>query len=410
MTSAITLNNLWEELAAPSAAAFLKALRIRGIQAREADVREFVSSKSERQVLAPAPKFSGKVTAFYENDRWAADLINYTNRPVTKDNKTYTQVLFVQDLFTRFTYTVPMTTVTETPAEFLTILKKAKPRQLDTDRGVEFKSNAFAEVCRRYKIMHQLKDTQDVNGLARMDNAIGQIKKITRRLQEIKGGNWLTHIEKATIAFNKTPHGALGVAPDDLPPSVELEQVQRAADAVEHNMKEIDKRKAKLEKLGGFRILKDKQRGLRRRIDASIWSKRIYIVTSFPHPATVTDEEGNRYKTKRVLAVPLDSSEQAAAPDTIKDKLRPYAIEMRQLVEKKDRNYADLLKEIRPGLEAALRAAGLSSTDFTDMFKGLITRDKRTISATPNKRWTALKVKDKKFKTIKALQPTDLTK
>jgi len=70
MTSAITLNNLWEELAAPSATAFLKALRIRGIQAREADVREFVSSKSERQVLAPAPKFSGKITAFYENDRW----------------------------------------------------------------------------------------------------------------------------------------------------------------------------------------------------------------------------------------------------------------------------------------------------------------------------------------------------
>jgi len=202
MTSAITLNNLWEELAAPSAAAFLKALRIRGIQAREADVREFVSSKSERQVLAPAPKFSGKVTAFHENDRWAADLINYTNRPVTKDNKTYTQVLFVQDLFTRFTYTVPMTTVTETPTAFLTILKKAKPRQLDTDRGVEFKSNAFANVCRRYNIMHQLKDTQDVNGLARMDNAIGQLKKSIRRLQEIKGGDWLSHLELATSAFN----------------------------------------------------------------------------------------------------------------------------------------------------------------------------------------------------------------
>ena len=79
---------------------------------------------------------------------------------------------------------------------------------------------------------------------------------------------------------------------------------------------------------------------------------------------------------------------------------------MRQLVEKKDRNYADLLKEIRPGLEAALRAAGMSSTDFTEMFKGLITRDKRTIAAAPTKRWTALR---KKFKSIKAFQPTDLT-
>ena len=51
-----------------------------------------------------------------------------------------------------------------------------------------------------------------------MDNAIGQIKKITRRPQEINGGNWLAHIEKATIAFDKTPHGALDVTPEDLPP------------------------------------------------------------------------------------------------------------------------------------------------------------------------------------------------
>jgi len=69
-------------------------------------------------------------------------------------------------------------------------------------------------------------------------------------------------------------------------------------------------------------------------------------------------------------------------------------------------NYADPLKEIRPGLEAALRAAGMSSTDFTDMFKGLITRDKRTISAAATKRWTTLK---KKFKSVKSFQPLDPT-
>jgi len=411
MTTADTLNNLWEELAAPSAPAFLKALRARGIQAREADVREFVSSKSERQVLAPAPKFTGKINAFYENDRWAADLINYTNRPAIRDGKSYTQVLFVQDLFTRFSYTVPMTSVTETPKAFRTILKKEVPRQLDTDRGVEFKSSAFADMCKQYRILHRLKDTQDVNGLARMDNTIGQIKKITRRLQEIKGGDWLTHLEKATSAFNKTPHGALDAAPEKLPPNVVLEQINKAAKGVEHNMKEIDKRKAKLEKLGGFRILKDKQRGLRRRIDASVWTKRVFVVSGFPHPASVLDEEGDKHKTKRVLAVPLDSSAQAAAPDTIKDKLRPYATEMKQLVDKKPMFYADLIKNIKPGLEAILRAAGMSSTDFTDMFSGLITRNKRTISATVRKRWTALKTKaiEPKFKTLKPLPPVDLT-
>ena len=71
-----TFSKLWEELAAPSSTAFLKALRARGIKARESDVREFVASKSERQVLQAGVKFTGNIVAHYENDRWSADLIN----------------------------------------------------------------------------------------------------------------------------------------------------------------------------------------------------------------------------------------------------------------------------------------------------------------------------------------------
>jgi hypothetical protein len=102
MSGAETLSQLWEELAAPSATAFLKALRARGISARDSDVRELVSSKSERQVLLPGVKFTGRIVAYYENDRWSADLINYTSRPATRDGTTYAHVLIVQDMFARF--------------------------------------------------------------------------------------------------------------------------------------------------------------------------------------------------------------------------------------------------------------------------------------------------------------------
>ena len=68
MTTAETLSQLWEELAAPSSTAFLKVLTARGISARESDVREFVGSKSERQVLQAGVKFTGKIVAHYEND------------------------------------------------------------------------------------------------------------------------------------------------------------------------------------------------------------------------------------------------------------------------------------------------------------------------------------------------------
>jgi len=287
MATADIMSKIWRELAAPSAPVFTRALRARGIAVRASDVREFISSKSERQILAPGPKFTGKITAFYRKDRWNADLINYTSRPVTREGITYAHVLFVQDLFTRFIYAKPMTTVTETAETFRKLLKKVKPpRQLDTDKGVEFRSNAFAEVCENHKILHKLKDAQDVNGLARMDNAMGRLKVITRKLQEEYGGDWLTHLKEATKVFNRTYHGATTAAPKKLQPNVVLEQHMTAGEGVKHNMKEIDSRRAKLEKLGGFRIAKDKTRGLKRRIDESNWSKRIYVVTSFhiQHP------------------------------------------------------------------------------------------------------------------------------
>ena len=141
-------------------------------------------------------------------------------------------------------------------------------------------------------------------------------------------------------------------------------------------MTEIIKRKEKLQKLGGFRILKDKTGGLRRRVDASIWSKRVHIVTSFPREATVTNEDGETSKTKGVLAVTIDSSAVAEAPSTVSDNLRGYAVKPDTFP-----NAAKVLRREKPGLEAALRAAGLTTTAFLDMFKDLFTRNKRTITA-----------------------------
>jgi len=217
-----------------------------------------------------------------------------------------------------------------------------------------------------------------------MDNGIQQLKKAIRRLQEMKAGDWLTHLEHATSAFNKTPHGSIDAAPNNLPASVTLEQSNQAAVIAQHNSDQIDKRKEILQKKGGFRVLKDKKRGLRRRADESTWSKKVHIVASFPHPATVQDSEGQTFKTKRVLAVPLDSSAQAAAPTTIADNLRRYAVALREIVLERPDTFASAARTLRiqkPGLEAALRSASLTTTACMDMFTDLLSRSGRTISA-----------------------------
>ena len=148
MTTAETLSQLWEELAAPSATAFLKALRARWISAREADVREFGSSKSQRQIIQTGVKSTGKIVAHYPDDRWAADVINYTSRPAERNKKKFAHALIVQDMFSRYLWTAEMSSVPDTTATSTKILESTdrRPRMLTTDKGPEFVANSFEEV------------------------------------------------------------------------------------------------------------------------------------------------------------------------------------------------------------------------------------------------------------------------
>jgi len=166
-TDANQLSKLWEDLAAPSAKVFLQALRARGIQARASDVRKFIASKSERQVLQPGNRFTGKIAAFYQNDRWAADIISYVSRPVVQGGKEYKYILIVQDMFSRYLWTAPLVSVANTTDAFERIAKSVAPRALVVDRGVEFRAAKFQAVCTKYDILLEYKATQDGNGQPR---------------------------------------------------------------------------------------------------------------------------------------------------------------------------------------------------------------------------------------------------
>ena len=103
-----------------------------------------------------------------------------------------------------------------------------------------------------------------------------------------------------------------------------------------------------------------------------------------PREATVTNEDGETFKTKRVLAVPIDSSAVAEAPSTVSDNLRRYAVKLQEIVRGRSDTFSNAAKTLRmekPGLEAALRAAGMTNTAFSDMFNDLFTGNKRTITA-----------------------------
>ena len=71
---------MYKELSYPSAAKFKAALTKRGIDVPDAFVRQIVSEQGSRQLYAPPPKFTGKVTAQHVDDRWAGDVIDFQSK------------------------------------------------------------------------------------------------------------------------------------------------------------------------------------------------------------------------------------------------------------------------------------------------------------------------------------------
>ena len=91
--------DLHDELGRPSATKFQLALKRRlGFNVSVEDVQRIVGLPSERQVLAPPPKFEGKCFSLGIDDKWVADVM------VLPAESTVTHVLVVQDVF----FTVPL--------------------------------------------------------------------------------------------------------------------------------------------------------------------------------------------------------------------------------------------------------------------------------------------------------------
>jgi hypothetical protein len=148
------LQTLYESLAYASALKLRRAVQLRE-RARAArrprpadyepwsislkDARAFVAKQGQRQILAKPQPFDGKIVADLEDERWAADLIQYTSQPAQVGEKRFQYVLVAQDIFTRYVWT--RTLVTAKAAEvrdaFKDIVQKSgrKPRELNTPQA-----------------------------------------------------------------------------------------------------------------------------------------------------------------------------------------------------------------------------------------------------------------------------------
>ena len=231
------IQEIFEELNFPSAPRLKRVLTARKIPYDSKEVDSLVRGETTRQIQAPRYNFTGKIAASDLNSRWFADLIDFTAAPSedagndvglrpTAANEKY--ILVVQDVFSRFIWTEAL--LNKRPqtvaAAFQKILDRAgvAPQTVVSDGGAEF-GEIFQKVLSANNIMYTQKDKTDINAIATIDTAIGNLKKaLARDTRKQQTNNWASRLQKVTLGQNNLPNEEYleGVAPNDVSQNEDL--------------------------------------------------------------------------------------------------------------------------------------------------------------------------------------------
>ena len=112
------IEDIYRELGFPNAPKFQTALRKRGINVSLDNLKELIKTLGSRQIFRPPPQYKGNATSRSIDDRWVADVLSFESRPV----EGFTNVLLIQDVFSRFLWATPMGSKKETTQAFKTHL------------------------------------------------------------------------------------------------------------------------------------------------------------------------------------------------------------------------------------------------------------------------------------------------
>ena len=169
------VRQVFQELNRPGIDRLRTALQARGISASYNEVSGVVRGDESKQLFAPRQRYEGRAASSNLNERWAADLIDFTAQP----SPPYTHILVAQDIFSRKIYARPLrgTTPQEVTAAFRNILSGVTPpKELSTDKGAEFNNPPSPKLLSDRDIAHRVKTPQIRNAIATLDRAIQSLK------------------------------------------------------------------------------------------------------------------------------------------------------------------------------------------------------------------------------------------
>ena len=296
------------ELGQPSANKLYLTAQSRGLDVTRDLVNALVKQQSGRQILAARPKYEGKIVATKVNDRWAADLIDYAERQA----EGYQYILLVQDIFSRKVWGVATKDkkAATVLGAFEHIVRSAgKPRELDTDQGPEFEYE-FDDYLEEENIIHTIADKRNKNARGSLDYAIGSIRATLARLTMATKKKWNQLVPDAVHAVNETVHkGIISRTPAQVAKDKDAQFLlrERAANDLQTNEKQIEKRGAKLERQGAFREeLPPKEDMDKERSFLPRYGDQVHRVDKVVGGTVFSGDKP--YQTRHVLPVPVASA------------------------------------------------------------------------------------------------------
>jgi hypothetical protein len=301
----MALYRLASELKIRSASKLLQAARgkIPGATGKLASAA--LQGVTSRQTLAPGARSTGKSAAEDIGTIFQADLLDFSKNSKAADKKSK-YALAVVDVFSREISTKKLPdkrseTINQAVRDIMDEPAPGKTIKMSTDKGLEF-SNLGAAMA---GVVHVAKQPQDRNGIAVLDRGIKTIKGDLAAEIIDEGGNWDTHLESITNAYNKRPHSHTIVPPEDVIDNEvsQFKLLQKNASNFQFNNSQGVTKTAQLRDAGAFRISTPNKRSFNPQ-----WSDKAFTLDSVKGDK-VTDTDGNVTLLKLTQAVPMGSSE-----------------------------------------------------------------------------------------------------
>ena len=215
------IDDFYEKLNYPSLEKLFKAISLKHKDIKKHDVKLFLDSQNETQVLKVETKHKSKgghIVALFPNESWQVDyfeLLDYG-----KSNNGYLHIFACVDIFTRKAYAIP--TKKKDSKSSCDALQKiiddagTAPKIIMSDNESAFKSEDFQELLEKNHIVLDMNVVGDHNALGIIDNFAKRLKMaLSKKFIRSKSTNWIDSLQKIIDNYNNQENSAI----DDITPN-----------------------------------------------------------------------------------------------------------------------------------------------------------------------------------------------